>query len=91
VWRIRDAAGRLAGDRVALEDERPGGKALLQEVMRNGRRLGETPALTALREHCRQELAALPAQLRALAPDGSYPVDISSRIRELAVSLDARD
>lgn len=91
VWRTRDAAGRLAGDRVALEDERPGGEALLQEVMRNGRRLGETPALTALREHCRQELAALPAQLRALAPDGSYPVDISSRIRELAVSLDARD
>lgn len=91
VWRTRDAAGRLAGDRVALEDERPAGEALLQEVMRGGRRVGGIPPLSALREHCRRELGVLPPRLRALAAEGAYSVSISSRIRELAMSLDARD
>lgn len=89
VWRTHDAQGLLAGDRVALEDEDQAGEPLLREVMRGGRRLETPPMLAAIRARCREELDALPAPLRALAPDGRYPVRISDGIRRLAAAVDA--
>jgi nicotinate phosphoribosyltransferase len=89
VFRERAASGEYRCDRVARADEQPGGEALLSEVMRNGRRVSP-PALPAIREHCRRELAALPPRLRELggAAHAPYPVAISDTLQRLAASVD---
>lgn len=72
-------------DVIALEDEAsPGGVALLQQVMSQGRRCRESEPLTAVQERCRTTLAALPERLRSL--DGAaqvYPVKHSPKLEGL--------
>jgi nicotinate phosphoribosyltransferase len=92
VFRERSSAGALTGDHVVLEDEPAAGAPLLAEVMRNGRRTVELPALAGIRDSCRECLGQLPPSLRALHEDESgYPVHISPRLRELAAVLDATE
>ncbi|MCX7250113.1 MAG: nicotinate phosphoribosyltransferase [Burkholderiales bacterium] len=93
VWRWSGPDGRLERDLVALADEAApaGGQALLQPVMRAGRRLAPPEPLEALRAHAAAQLAALPGPLRG--PDGvaaeqAYPVAISDPLQQLAASLD---
>ncbi len=92
VYRQRSAQGRWTGDCVALADEAMDGEPLLQEVMRDGRRIRDLPTLSASREFCRQQVAQLPSELRQLEHgECSYPVRISPRVEALAHELDARD
>ena len=93
VWRWSGPDGRLERDLVALADEATpaGGQALLQPVMRAGRRLAPPEPLEALRAHAAAQLAALPGPLRG--PDGvaaaqAYTVAISDPLQQLAASLD---
>jgi len=93
VYRLLGADGRLARDQVALAEEvaPERASALLQPVMRDGKRLAAPDALPELRRHAAAELAALPAPLRQLdaaPPADSYPVDISTGLRALAAQLD---
>lgn len=72
----------MAGDVIAAAAETGQGTALLQPVMRNGRRLAQgRVTLQQAREHAHAQLAALPAELQALesAAQG-YPVQISPRL-----------
>jgi nicotinate phosphoribosyltransferase len=91
VFRDREATGTLKGDSIALATETQPGEPLLQEFMRQGRRIGPLPTLTASRAFCRQRVAELPAPLRTLTAveDHPYPVAVSDRIRALADSLDS--
>lgn len=89
-WRLYDAQGRFAGDRVGLADEAGDGEALLQPVMRAGRRLPSAGTLAQARSRCAAQLARLPEALRALEPAASpYPVEISDTLRALAREVDA--
>ena len=89
VFRERTASGEYRCDRVARADEQPGGEPLLIEVMRNGRRSVPSPALPAVREHCSNEMRALPAQLRELSPAvAPYPVSISDTLQAMAAGID---
>jgi nicotinate phosphoribosyltransferase len=89
VYRQYDGAGRLAGDVLTIADEAPCGEALLQPVMRGGRRLAPSPTLTAVREHAATELAALPEALRALEPAATpYRVRVSEALQALARRVD---
>ena len=89
VFRERNADGMLSGDSIALTTEIRPGEPLLQEIMRHGRRVARLPALTEIRDFCRQRVAELPAALRALsAEDGLYSVSVSDRVRALADTLD---
>ena len=93
VWRCSGPDGRPERDLVALADEAApaGGLALLQPVMRAGRRIVPPEALPALREHAAAQLAALPNPLRGLdsvAAAQAYPVAISDPLQQLAISLD---
>jgi nicotinate phosphoribosyltransferase len=91
VFREREATGTLKGDSIALATETQPGEPLLQEFMRQGRRIGPLPTLTASRAFCRQRVAELPAPLRTLTAveDHPYPVAVSDRVRALADSLDS--
>lgn len=90
VYRFCGEDGRLEHDLIALADEPSnGGHALLQPVMRGGRRLSAPEPLAALRSHAAAELARLPEPLRKLEPaQAQHPVEISAGLRELADRLD---
>jgi nicotinate phosphoribosyltransferase len=83
VWRRRDAAERIAGDRIAARDEpSPGDRwePLLVPVMEGGQ-VGRLPSLNEIRERHRQEIAALPPDLMSLEHQASYPVELTSILR----------
>jgi len=89
VYRERDGTGQYVRDRIVRLGEPAGGQALLEEIMRDGRRLASPPPLRQIREHCSAELAALPPALRELhgAPQ-AYPVSVSDALRSLARDMD---
>lgn len=90
VFRRHDAAGRLAGDTLTLEGDRPPGWPLLATVMRAGQRLGPSSPLAAVREYAVSQLGALPEELRRLDTAAPYPVEEAEPLRELARQVDAR-
>ena len=81
VWRQFEG-GRMVRDRITLAGESAPGDALLQPVMRAGRRL-QREALTAARERLHQQLDSLSPALRGLEPATAYPVEVSEEIRRL--------
>ncbi|HLW46547.1 MAG TPA: nicotinate phosphoribosyltransferase [bacterium] len=82
VWRLT-RNGEIGEDIIALHDEPapPGGRPLLIEVMRNGKRIVREPLETA-RQRCRDRLAALPSALRGIGAV-TYPVQRSPRLDAL--------
>ena len=89
VWRSYGADGRMAGDEIGLEGEGRNGEPLLQMMMRQGRRIGASPAISELRARASDDLARLPKPLRRLQP-ATYPVTISPGLRSLADEVDRR-
>ncbi len=89
VWRRFDAAGKMAGDILSLEDDRIDGEALIEPVMRNGRRL-RRPSLDEIRANAARNLAALPDPLRRLETGAAYPVQITGKLTRLAEEVDRR-
>ena len=72
-------------DVIALASEAPptGGRPLLSEVMRGGKRTGDAPTLTALRERFAAEFAHLPGAHKALRSPEPYTVEHSLALDEL--------
>ena len=85
VFRTQDAHGHADRDLIALASENAPGEPLLREVMRNGRRVGNLPPLSVIRDYCRSQVAALPAALHALErSEPAYEVRLSRSIRALS-------
>lgn len=97
VYRRHDAAGRLAGDLIALADEPApeGAEPLLRPVMAGGQPLAPSPALDEVRARCARELAALPPGLRRLREPEPYIPRYSDALlaaqRALRAELHARE
>lgn len=87
VYRQYDPHGCIAMDMLACVDETFDGKALLHEVMVNGRRTCPSPPLEEVREFCAQEIATLPPDLRALEKGGQPPTKVSERLHALAAEV----
>jgi nicotinate phosphoribosyltransferase len=91
VWRRSNADRTFAGDSVRLVGEQGIGTPLLDCVMREGKRIGPSPALSRVRAHCHAQLERLPAHMKALDPPWPrYPVSISPAVRMLADEVDRR-
>jgi nicotinate phosphoribosyltransferase len=90
VWRSYDAAGRMCGDVLSVESDRPAGEPLMQLVMQGGRRVAPSPTLAEIRARAARELARLPEPLRRLEPGTSYPVEIGETLARLAGDVDSR-
>jgi nicotinate phosphoribosyltransferase len=89
VYRQYTSGGELREDCIGLATEEASGEPLLQEVMRDGRRLGPPPTLQDARELCRRCLGQLPAVMRELHADGNtFPVRVSAQLRALAAEFD---
>ena len=90
VYRERGAAGQYLRDHIVRLEEPSDGHPLLQEVMRNGRRIAPLPSLARVRDYCRGELQALPPPLRELREGPqAYAISISDALRALADALDS--
>ena len=89
IFRRAADTGTLECDVLALQDESVGdARPVLRPVMRDGTRIGEREPLDALRERCRDSVAALPDRLRALEPEGPpYEVQISPGLDALVHRL----
>jgi len=85
VFRTQDAQGHADRDLITLASENAPGEPLLREVMRNGRRVGNLPPLSVIRDYCRSQVAALPAALHALErSEPAYEVQLARSIRALS-------
>jgi nicotinate phosphoribosyltransferase len=98
VHRLRDAAGRFAGDVLALRAEAPPARdaeGLLTTVMAQGQRSASAPSLADVRDRCARQLAALPEGVRRLADADRYPVTVSDRLvtlqREVEAAVETMD
>jgi nicotinate phosphoribosyltransferase len=88
VYRTYDSDGRLIGDVLTLAGDRFGGEALIQPVMRAGRRIASPVPLNESRARALRELSRLPEALKQLAHVPEYPVRISQAIQQLAREVD---
>ncbi len=71
-------------DVLGLADESfPGADALLQQVVRDGRRISDPPDIKQVRESAWERLHALPERYRRLRCPESYPVVQSAALQEL--------
>ncbi len=92
VYRFRDGDGRFGRDLLALREEAsPSADAepLLRTVMESGRTVEPLPSLTAIRDHCAAQIAALPDDVRRLRKARAYPVGYSDRLVSLQRTLEA--
>jgi len=91
VYRLRRPDGQFERDVLAVRDEPPPRGAvepLLQRVMAGGRIVEPQPTLTAIREHCARQVAALPEANRRLAGP-RYSVEPSEELLALRRALEA--
>ncbi len=88
VYRVCDET-RIGRDVITLADDPQQGEALLQPVMKDGRRLQAPAPLAELRQRAASNLARLPDPLRVLETATDYPVEIAQSLRDLARTLDA--
>jgi nicotinate phosphoribosyltransferase len=90
VIRSLDGTGCMAGDLLTTAEAAPAGQGLLQEVMRNGRRLEARLPLESIRRRAQEALAWLPAALRTLSAAPAYPVAVATPLHALAREVDSR-
>ena len=92
VFRRRRADGSYAGDIIACASEHPPGEAepLLDDIMRDGKRLAPYPSLEPLRKRFAEQFARLPEGHKALKFPAAYAVSTSDTLTELTrkVALD---
>ena len=91
VFRLKTPQGRFDRDILACEDEDlPGGEALLQPVMLDGRRLGSRPLLDDIQTRLGQDLARLDGHYQRLYNPPRYPVTPSAQLERLAAQVQER-
>jgi len=88
VYRTYREDGTMAEDLLTLEGHGGEGQALIQPVMRAGRRTGTPPTLAAARDRTAKEIGRLPGHLRRLETAPSHPVMVSRDLRALADEVD---
>ena len=83
VFRRMGKSGMYAGDVVGCADEGTpdGARALLTEVMRDGKRIQGAASLAELRRRCAAEIGRLPAAYRRIRSPDEYPVAVSETLQ----------
>jgi nicotinate phosphoribosyltransferase len=88
VYRAHGKDGTMSEDLLTLDGLRGEGQALIQPVMRDGRRIGAPLALVEARDRAARELGRLPGHLRQLETGPIYSVIVSRDLRALADEVD---
>jgi len=88
-YRRYGADGTMLGDTLTIERDACDGLPLMHPCMADGRRVAPDVPLLTSRGYAAQQLAALPARLRALEQSAPYPVIVSTALQDLARAADA--
>jgi len=84
VFRLTDERGSLRKDLIGLHDESlPEGEPLLQEVMKEGKRLLPSEPLDLIRQRFLEEFGRLPETYKKLRRADQYPVEATPRLQAL--------
>ncbi|MBI2574953.1 nicotinate phosphoribosyltransferase [Candidatus Woesearchaeota archaeon] len=88
VYRVVDGEGRCLHDVIALEGEHVEGVPLLEQVVRDGRRVAERKTLKETRSYALACVGMLPDDIRAVrAPADGYRVELSEGLQGLVQVL----
>ena len=87
VYRRLDSNGKFRGDLVTRADEPAEGEPLLVPLIRNGQFVRPLPPLESIRARCHDQLARLPARLKALDAEPDYPISYSDLLERDAHRL----
>ena len=91
VLRYSNSDGEMAYDKIALEDEPAnGGRPLLIQVMRDGRRTRRFEPVSKLRARAFASLGRLPEKYRRLDRSTEYPVRYSERLKGMLENVRRR-
>ena len=90
VYRHIDTQGTMRGDLLTLAQESADEKALLQLVMRSGKRVDSAQMLEIARAHAAGNIAQLPTSLKLLTANARYPAVVSPGLQALAQTIDSR-
>lgn len=91
VFRRTGPDGRYMEDVIArCVEAYPEAQPLLQRVMRDGKRLGPSPALGEIRNQAQKEIARLPEAVRKLTHADIYPVRVSGQVTALLEEFRSR-
>ena len=91
VFRRYDAAGKMAGDVIALDTETVDpGAPLLTPAIAGGRRIRPRGTVADARQRVADDLAALPADCRRLRAPARYPVSTSPGLARLEQQIRRR-
>jgi len=83
--------GVMTGDTIARADETLPSTPLLKQVMESGRRIVPPEPLADIRARCREAIATLPPEIRALEKAARpYPVAVSEKLAEEEREVRAR-
>jgi nicotinate phosphoribosyltransferase len=88
VYRYYDEDGRIAYDLLTVANDPQEGDALIQPVIRSGKRVSPPSSLAQLRDRAAAQLAKLPKPLQALQEGQSIPVKNSQALKDLAQFVD---
>ena len=80
----------MAGDVLSLESDPHAGEPLIELVLKDGRRVGQTPTLANIRARAAHDLERLPEPLRDLVPGATCPVEVADALVRLAAEVDSR-
>jgi nicotinate phosphoribosyltransferase len=87
VYRIRNKAGNIAKDIIALHDEEVEGMPLLVKVMEHGEMVYQMPTLAQIRKNASENLSKLPEKYKRLRGAARYPVALSPRLKRIRRDL----
>ena len=90
LFRRYDERGQLLEDEIVIEGQDCGGSALIEPVMRLGKRLDSLQTLTQARERARDSLPRLPVRLQSIREHADYPVQVGPSVLALAEAVDRR-
>ncbi len=90
VFRSFDQGGKMCGDILTLESDELTGTPLVEQVMKQGKRIVGPPDIKKSREYAFSQLASLPKYLTQLNEGDKYQVEISRTLAELVQEVDLR-
>ncbi|RLG20316.1 nicotinate phosphoribosyltransferase [Candidatus Micrarchaeota archaeon] len=87
VYRFYDGRGKMKHDLIGLESEKSSGRALLKQVMKNGRLARKHPPLNSIRKNARRNLESLPGRCKRLKQASTYEVRLSKELQSIISKL----
>ena len=90
VYRRFDGQGQMCGDILTIDSDSCPGTPLIKPVMHKGQRISDFPLLQESRSLTLSALATLPEALKSISTRSHYSVEISTKLKDLALQVDRR-